>query len=173
MADVTVRSLANSCIDICHIDAYVFIDIVLKRKKFQSAWLFFWSVICAAILAIHYNIQLTVVRQGLLNNETSGLWLLATPNPHSLFWTLAAYGFMGMSLLSASFVFNQKIRLLLATNGRIGIMFLIGNALGIFVINILASFSWGILFPTTCSLIANTFKQSTNRSKTNAFINPS
>ena len=107
------------------------------RKIFSQLSLAF-AVICAATLSIHYYIQLTVVQQGLLNNQTTGLWLLATPNPHSLFWTFAAlgYGFMGFALLCAVPVFNEKsernIKLLFIANGFVGIGFLIGNALGIF-----------------------------------------
>jgi hypothetical protein len=136
-----------------------------EDKKIFSQLGAYFSVICAAILGLHYYIQLTVVQQGLLNNETSGLWMLATPNPHSLFWTLAAlgYGFMGFALLSAAYVFNGKnergIRLLLVLNGVVGVAFLVGNALGIFVVNILVSFIWGVLFPIACILMAKTFKK--------------
>jgi hypothetical protein len=141
-----------------------------EGKKIFSQLGCSFGTVCAAILGIHYYIQLTVVQQGLLNNETSGLWLLATPNPHSLFWSLSAlgYGFMGFALLSVAYVFNRKsernIRLLLAVNGLTGIVFLVGNALGIFLVNILASFIWGVLFPIACILMAKTFKQATKLS---------
>ncbi len=70
-----------------------------------------FAIICAGILSVHYYIQLTVVQQGLLNNETSGLWLFVTPNPHSFFWTFAAlgYAFMGFALLSVAPIFSKKI----------------------------------------------------------------
>jgi hypothetical protein len=134
-------------------------------KKILSQLALCLAVVCAAILGIHYYIQLTVVQQGLLTGETAGLWMFATPNPHSLFWTFAAlgYGFMGMALLSVVVVFKERsIRLLLAANGLVGIGMLIGNALGIFAANILASFIWGILFPISAILIAKTFKKAAN-----------
>lgn len=134
-----------------------------ERKIFSQLGLSF-GVICAAILSIHYYIQLTVVQQGLLNNETNGLWLLAAPNPHSFFWTFAAlgYGFMGFALLSVSPIFvkkdQSKIKFLLLANGIIGVAFLVGNSLGFFILNILASFTWGVLFPITCIFIAKNFR---------------
>jgi hypothetical protein len=126
---------------------------------------FSFAIVCAAILSIHYYIQITVVQQGLLNNQTAGLWLFAAPNPHSLFWSLAAlgYGFMGISLLFTAPIFKEKsennVRLLFIANGITGIGFLVGNALGIFTANILASFIWGILFPITAIIVARTFKK--------------
>ncbi len=136
-----------------------------QEKKIFSQLGFSFAVVCAAILSLHYYIQLTVVQQGLLNNQTAGLWMFATPNPHSLFWTFAAlgYGFMGFALLSIASVFidksQRKIKWLLAANGAVGIGFLIGNALGIFMVNILASFIWGVLFPIAALLVAKMFKE--------------
>jgi hypothetical protein len=136
------------------------------EKKILGKLGFSFAIICAAILSIHYYIQLTVVRQGLLNNQTTGLWLFATPNPNSFFWSFAAlgYGFMGIALLFAAPVFKEKsqnkIKLLLYANGVIGIGFLVGNAAGIFAANIMASFLWGVLFPIAAILIAKTFKRS-------------
>jgi hypothetical protein len=123
-----------------------------------------FAVICAAILSIHYYVQLTVVQQGLLNNQTAGLWQFAAPNPHSLFWTLAAlgYGFMGLALLCAAPIFFEKteraIKWLFIANGIVGILFVVCNALGIFMVDILASFVWGILFPVATILLAKKFK---------------
>jgi MFS family permease len=137
-----------------------------QDKKILSQLGLAFAVICAAILSIHYYIQLTIVQQGLLNNQTAGLWLLATPNPHSLFWTFAAlgYGFMGFALLCAAPVFKERsernIKLLFIANGFVGIGFLIGNALGMFVVNILASFVWGVLFPIAALLVAKKFRNS-------------
>lgn len=123
------------------------------------------AIICAAILSIHYYIQLSVVQQGLLNGDLTGLWQLVAPNPYSLFWTLAAlgYGFMGFSLLAVSPTFNGRsertIRWLFIANGLIGIAFLVGNAMGIFIVNILSSFIWGVLFPIACLMLANYFRR--------------
>lgn len=126
---------------------------------------FTFAVICAAILSLHYYIQLTVVQQGLLSGDYAGLWQFATPNPNSLFWTFAAlgYGFMGFALLSIVPVFSEKtdrpIKWLFIANGLVGVGFLIGNALGVFAVNILASFIWGVLFPIAAILLANRFKR--------------
>jgi hypothetical protein len=136
-----------------------------EEKKILSQIGVSFALICATILGIHYYIQLTVVQQGLLNNETAGLWLFVTPNPHSFFWTLAAlgYGFMGIALLFTAPIFKEKsernIKLLFTANGIIGITFLIGNAMGVFMINILSSFIWGVLFPIAAILVAKTFKK--------------
>ncbi len=135
-----------------------------EEKKALSQLGFSFALICAAILSIHYYIQLTVVQQSLLNNELSGIWQLAAPNPHSFFWTFAAlgYGFMGIAVLLVAPIFKEKseraIKWLFAANGVIGISFLIGNALGIFIVNILASFLWGALFPIAAALIAKKFR---------------
>jgi hypothetical protein len=134
-------------------------------KKFLSQLALYFAIICAAILAIHYYVQLSVVQQAILNNETDGVWLFASPNPHSFFWTFAAlgYGFMGIALLFAAPVFNEKTdratKGLFIANGLIGIIFLTGNAAGIITINILASFIWGTIFPITTILVARKFRK--------------
>jgi hypothetical protein len=134
------------------------------EKKVLSQLGFSFALICAAILSIHYYIQLTFVQQGLLNNETVGVWQFAAPNPHSFFWMFAAlgYGFMGISLLFAAQVFAGKsegaIKWLFVANGIVGIAFLTGNALGFFIMNILASFVWGVLFPIAAILVAQKFR---------------
>jgi hypothetical protein len=136
-----------------------------QDKKILGQLAFSFSLVCATILSIHYYLQLTFMQQGLLNNQTDGLWLFASPNPHSLFWTFAAlgYGFMGMALLFAAPIFKEKserkIKLLFFANSVVGLMFLVGNALGIFFANIIASFVWGVLFPITAMLLANNFKK--------------
>ncbi|MCL4429442.1 MAG: hypothetical protein M1167_01700 [Chloroflexi bacterium] len=136
-----------------------------EDKKVLSQLAFSFALICAAILSIHYYIQLTVVQQGILSNELTGLWQFAAPNPHSFFWTLAAlgYGFMGIALLCVAPIFAEKtdcaIKWLFIANGIIGVGFLIGNALGIFIVNILASFIWGVLFPIAALLLAQKFRK--------------
>ncbi len=122
-----------------------------------------FAIVSAGVLSVHYYIQVTVVRQGLLNNQTAGLWLFAAPNPNSFFWSLAAlgYGFMGLALLVAAPFFKEKaensIRLLFITNGAVGIGMLVGNGLGVFIVNILASVIWGVLFPMATLLVARRF----------------
>ena len=136
-----------------------------EDKKVLSQLGFSFSIVCAVVLSIHYYIQLTVVQQGILNNELAGLWQFAAPNPHSFFWTFAAlgYGFMGIALLCVAPVFAEKseraIKWLFIANGIIGVGFLIGNALGIFMVNILASFIWGVLFPIAALLLAKKFRK--------------
>jgi hypothetical protein len=136
-----------------------------EDKKILAQLALSFAVISATILSFHYYIQLTVVQQGILSGETAGLWMFATPNPHSFFWTFAAlgYGFMGFTLLCAAPVFSQKadraIKWLFIVNGFIGIAFLIGNASGIFWVNILSSLLWGILFPIAALLLAIRFRK--------------
>ena len=135
-----------------------------EDKKILTQLGLAFALICAAVLSLHYYIQLTVVQQGLLNNQLAGLWQFATPNPHSFFWTFAAlgYGFMGIALLCAAPIFTERsdraIKWLFIANGAIGIGFLIGNALGIFIVNILASLVWGVLFPIAAVLLAKKFR---------------
>ncbi len=135
-----------------------------EENKILSQLCVAFAIVCATVLSLHYYIQLTVMQQGLLNGELAGLWQFATPNPHSFFWTLAAlgYGFMGIALLCAAPLFAQKsdraIKWLFILNGIIGVAFLIGNALGFFVVNILASLVWGVLFPIANILLARKFK---------------
>ena len=112
-----------------------------------------------------------MVQQALLNNETDGIWLFASPNPQSFFWTFAAlgYGFMGISLLFAAATLYGKAdratKGLFIANGLIGIAFLAGNAAGIITINILSSFIWGTIFPVTTILVARTNQKATRNIK--------
>jgi hypothetical protein len=135
-------------------------------KKVLSQLGVSFATICSTVLSIHYYIQLTFVQQGILNNETAGVWQFAAPNPHSFFWTFAAlgYGFMGIALLCAAPVFSGKservVKWLFVANGIVGIGFLIGNALSIFLVNILASFIWGVLFPISAIWLAKKFRNS-------------
>ncbi len=73
------------------------------------------------------------------------------------------YGFMGFALLSAALVFSDKtdnsIKWLFVANGLVGVAFLVGNALGFFVVDILASFVWGVLFPVATLLLARKFRR--------------
>jgi hypothetical protein len=102
----------------------------------------------------------------LLSHETAGIWQFAAPNPHSFFWTFAAlgYGFMGIALLRAAPVFSGKsehsIKWLFIANGIVGIAFLIGNAAGVSMVNILSSFVWGVLFLIAAILVAKEFRNS-------------
>ena len=136
-----------------------------QDKKVLGQLSFSFALVCASILSIHYYIQLTVVQQGMLNNQTAGLWQFAAPNPYSFFWTFAAlgYGFMGISLLFAAPLFaeksDSKIKWLFIANGMVGLAFLVGNALGFFMVNILASFVWGVLFPIAALLLAKKFRR--------------
>jgi hypothetical protein len=142
-----------------------------QEKKVLSQLGFSFSLICAAVLSIHYYIQLTVVQQGILNNELSGLWQFAAPNPHSFFWAFAAlgYGFMGIALLFVAPIFKEKsenaVKWLFIANGLVGIAFLIGNALGFFLVNIFASFVWGVLFPIASILMAKKFRKTSLHSQ--------
>jgi hypothetical protein len=135
-------------------------------KKVLSQLGFSFALICAAVLSIHYYIQLTFVQQGIMSHETAGVWQFAAPNPHSFFWIFAAlgYGFMGIALLCAAPVFAEKsersIKWLFMANGIVGIAFLIGNAVGIFMVNILSSFVWGVLFLIAAALVAKKFRNS-------------
>lgn len=135
-----------------------------ETKKILGQLGLSFAVVCAAILSVHYYIQLTMVQQGLINGDLAGLWQFATPNPNSLFWTFAAlgYGFMGFTLLSIAPIFSERadrsIKRLFIANGLVGVAFLIGNALGVFAVNILASFIWGVLFPIVTILLAKRFR---------------
>jgi hypothetical protein len=137
-------------------------------KKTLGLLAFAFSMLSAGILCFHYYIQLTVVQQGLLSNQLTGLWLFASPNPHSLFWALSAlgYGIMGIALIAAAPIFkdgrDRKIGMLLYANGAIGLIFLVGIGLGLIEAGIITSFVWGALFPIATALIAITFKRASN-----------
>jgi len=145
-----------------------------EDKKVLGQLAFSFSLVCASILSLHYYIQLTVVQQGILNNQTAGLWQFAAPNPYSFFWTFAAlgYGFMGIALLFAAPLFSEKsdraIMWLFLANGVVGLAFLVGNALGAFMVNILASFVWGVLFPIAAVLLTKKFSKLGKLAKNNA-----
>ncbi len=63
-----------------------------EDKKFYTQLGFAFAVACAAILSLHYYIQLTVVQQGILSGETAGLWQFVTPNPHSFLLDVCRIG---------------------------------------------------------------------------------
>ena len=136
----------------------------IEDKKTLGQLSYSFSLLSATILSVHYYIQLTIVRQGLLDKDLTYLWLFSAPNPHSLFWVLSAlgYGMMGISLLTAAPIFSNSservIKWLLIINGINGIIFLFGNMLNLFVINILSSFIWGIFFLVVVVLISKRFR---------------
>jgi hypothetical protein len=139
-------------------------QIAAEEKKILGQLGLAFGAVCSTILSLHYYIQLTIVQQGLLNNQLEGLWQFATPNPNSLFWTFAAlgYGFMGFALLCVTPLFSEKadrnIKWLFMANGFLGLAFLVGNGLGFFIVNILVSFVWGVLFPIAALLLAKKFR---------------
>jgi drug/metabolite transporter (DMT)-like permease len=55
-----------------------------------------------------------------------------------------------------------QLKWLFAVNGIIGVLFLVGNALGAFFVDILVSFIWGALFPITALLLAKKFRNGSN-----------
>lgn len=99
-------------------------------------------------------------------HETAGVLQFAAPNPHSFFWTFAAlgYGFMGIALLCTAPVFTEKserdIKWLFIANDAVGIGFLTGNGMGVFIVDIFASFIWGVLFLIAAILVAEKFRNS-------------
>jgi hypothetical protein len=145
LADVEVYSFFYSCAHVRYLMLCIHL-FASAEKKILGKLSCSFAIICAAILSLHYYIQLTVVRQGLLNNQTIGLYLFAAPNPNSFFWSFAArgYGFMGIVLLFAARIFKEKsqnkIKLLLYANSAVGLGFLVGNAAGIFAADIIVSF---------------------------------
>ena len=54
---------------------------------------------------------------------------------------------------------DRLIRWLFIINGIIGIALLIGNGVGVFAVNVLSSFLWGVLFLITAVLLAKKFSR--------------
>jgi hypothetical protein len=69
---------------------------------------------------------------------------------------------MGSALLSIAPVFvdksQRKNKWLLVANGAVDIGFLIGNAFGVFMVNMLASFIWGVVFPIAALFVVKMFR---------------
>jgi hypothetical protein len=70
--------------------------------------------------------------------------------------------YLGLALLCVAPVFvgesEHALKWLFIANGIVGIGFLIGNGLDIFIVNVLASFVWGFLFPISAVMLARVFR---------------
>ncbi len=126
------------------------------KKVFSLASVAF-SSIYAAIICTNYYIQLYAVRLNLLNVDLEGLYLLAIPNPRSIFVALETigYAFLSLSMLLVSSIF---------TGGRleswIRWLFIISGAFGLFSA-IIAPFDQPILFYTGFGLSLLVFPMAT------------
>jgi hypothetical protein len=84
--------------------------LIQDEKKIYGLLALVFSIAYTSILSVTYYIQLVVVDYNLSNHSTEGLslWLFANPYPHSLPGAFEGigYGFMSLSLISASRIFS-------------------------------------------------------------------
>lgn len=80
-----------------------------ERKLFSQLGVIF-AAIYAAVIAVNYYMQITVVQPSLLRGEFAGLALISQYNPHGLFIALEdlAYLLLGLAFLFMAPVFTGK-----------------------------------------------------------------
>lgn len=136
------------------------------EKKIWSHLGIAFALIYAAMSAINYITQLTVVRLSILNQETDGLAMFVMGNTHSIFWALASsYAFMNLAMLFAGSVFEggrleQSIRRLFYANGASAVITIFGVVVDSPMIYLLGSLvPWCVIFAWATILLAILFKR--------------
>lgn len=136
------------------------------EKKIWSHLGIAFALIYAAMSAINYITQLTVVRLSILNQETDGLAMFVMGNTHSIFWALASsYAFMNLAMLFAGSVFEggrleQSIRRLFYANGASAVITIFGVVVASPMIYLLGSLvPWCVIFAWATILLAILFKR--------------
>ena len=124
-----------------------------------------FTLIYAVMASINYITQLTVVRLGILNNETDGLAMFVMGNSHSIFWALAsAYVFMNLAMLFAAPIFDggrleRWLRWLFVANGVSAIVTIYGIVADSPQIYLLGSLvPWCVIFSLAMALLAVMFR---------------
>ncbi len=119
-----------------------------KRAQFGLAL----AVIFSALAGVNYVVQLTIVRIGILKQQTEGLAWLVFQNPGSFMLAIDFIGwfFLGLAFLSVVPCFrsgrlSRMIRYVLVLNAAVGIGPLVGLAVG--------DASIGLIFLTTTSAL--------------------
>jgi hypothetical protein len=136
------------------------------EKKIWSHLGIAFALIYAAMSAINYITQLTVVRLSILNKETDGLAMFVMGNSHSIFWALASsYAFMNLAMLFSAPVFERSglersIRRLFYANGASAVITIFGVAVDSPMIYLLGSLvPWCVIFSWATILLAILFKR--------------
>jgi len=136
------------------------------EKKIWSHLGIAFALIYAAMSAINYITQLTIVRLSILNKETDGLSMFVMGNSHSIFWALASsYAFMNLAMLFAGSVFEggrleQSIRRLFYANGASAVITIFGVAVDSPMIYLLGSLvPWCVIFSWATILLVMLFKR--------------
>ncbi|MBI4303793.1 MAG: hypothetical protein HY665_05600 [Chloroflexi bacterium] len=137
-----------------------------QDKKIFGLIALSFTIMYATIIWIIDYIELTVVRQNILNGTIEGLALWAIPNPRSLFFALeaAGYFFLGISTLFAAPLFGKGtletwIRWFFVTNGLISIAGIIAYAFGNVTTVFATLIIWAMIFPLATALIAMPFRR--------------
>jgi hypothetical protein len=117
-------------------------SITAETKKVFSLVGVAISSVYAAIICANYYLQIYVVRLSLLNGDLEGLYLMAMPNPRSIFVGLetVGYAFLSLSMLSASQVFEGG-----KLENWIRGIFIFSSVMGIFSA-VIAPFDQPVLF---------------------------
>ena len=137
-----------------------------------------FAAMYATVASSTHVLQLTVVRQHLLNGQTSGLDLLVSVNTSSFAWALETFGyfFMDMSLVAAALVFGGRglerwVRRVFLANG----LGLPAAAVYVYTMDALhplalaALVVWCLTFPVGMGLLAVLFR-SAERAAVGAFV---
>jgi hypothetical protein len=125
-----------------------------------------FSIVYAAIIAINYFIQVTLVPQNILTNNLEGLSVFIMGSPFSLFSTLESggYFFMGLATLFASSVFRgstlgTSIRWLFIANGFLGFLNVIAVAVNQKHLLWISSIGWILVFITAPIMVSLWFRR--------------
>ncbi len=124
-----------------------------------------FTIVYTVMASLNYIVQLTVVRQAILNRETDGLAMFAMGNPHSIFWALtSAYVFMNLAMLFAAPVFDggkleRRIRWLFFANGASVVVTIFGVVVDSPPVYLLGSLvPWCTIFSAATALLAVLFR---------------
>jgi len=125
-------------------------------KKIFSRLAMAFGIIFASIGSINYGIQLTLMRQAIIQGNNQVITLLSTLNPYSIFWALEMldYTFMGVASLFMLPLFQAKkdrlLKWLWGLNGLIGAASIVLEVFGTAHIlspwGLGAAIAWNIVF---------------------------
>lgn len=138
----------------------------LKKKVLGFTGLAF-TILFAAVVCINRFVQLTIVRQGLLMGDTSGLDRFLPYGPRSIFFALEMLGWGGFLSIAALFIapiftarkLERWIAGLFVTYGVLGTTSLLGYVFDNPVVMV-GFLAWGPVLGTAVVLLAVWFRQS-------------
>lgn len=137
-----------------------------EKTKIWSIIGVIFCIMFATITGIAYFTQIAVVLPSLIKGNYDGLEQLVFANNNSLMWALNyfGWGFLGLSTLFMSFVFNKDklqtwVKRLFFLYGIFSSIALLGFLLDNLIMQLGLVFSWFFILPLSTSLLSIVFKK--------------